>query len=176
MSKIISLIGVEQKIFYIRGQKVMFAHHLAEFYQVETKKLLQAVRRNRFRFPDDFMFQLTLKEFENLRSQIVTSSWGGYRYLPHVFTEQGVAMLSSVLRSRRAVEINIAIIRAFVKLREFFATNKELAQRLSELEGRMGRKDQGVIALFEAIRKLMAPPPEKRKRPIGFIVDREGES
>jgi len=103
----------------------------------------------------------------------VTSSWGGHRYLPCAFTEQGVAMLSSVLKSRRAIKINIAIMRAFVKLREILAAHKELAQRLSELEQRMDKKDNEILALFEAIRRLMEPPPEKPKGKLGFIVDRE---
>jgi hypothetical protein len=168
MPSLIPAQTIEKNIFIVRGQKVMLSHHLAELYEVETKILLQAVKRNEFRFPADFMFQLTPKEFENLRSQFVTSSWGGHRYLPYAFTEQGVAMLSSVLKSRRAVEINIAIMRAFVKLREVLAAHKELASRLSELEQRMNKKDSEIMALFEAIRKLMAPPPEKPKLPMGF--------
>ncbi len=186
MSKVISLVGVEQKIFLIRGHKVMLDYDLAVLYGVPTKRLNEQVKRNLKRFPDDFMFQLTTQEAQasrsqfatlkagaNLRSQIATSSYGGSRYLPYAFTEQGIAMLSSVLNSDRAIQVNIAIMRAFVKIREMLATHKELADRLSELERRMGRKDQEVIALFEAIRKLMAPPPEIKKRPIGFIVDRE---
>ncbi len=171
MSKIISLIGVEQKIFYIRGQKVMLSPHLAALYGVEPKVLIQSVKRNRERFPEDFMFQLRKEEFANLKSQFVTSSWGGLRRAyPYAFTEQGIAMLSSVLKSKRAIAVNMAIMRAFVKIREILATHKELADRLSELERRMGRKDQEVIALFEAIRKLMAPPPEKPKRPISIFT------
>jgi hypothetical protein len=173
MSRIISF-DVAQKIFFIRGQKVMLSTHLSELYGVEPKVLIQAVKRNSERFPDDFMFLLRDEEFANLKSQFVTSSWGGLRRAnPYAFTEQGVAMLSSVLRSKRAIAVNIAIMRAFVRMREVLATHKELGDRLSELERRMGRKDQEVIALFEAIRKLMAPPPEKPKRPIGFIIDRE---
>ena len=105
----------------------MLSHDLAELYGVETKIFMQSVRRNTFRFPPDFCFQLSDREFENLRSQFVTSSWGGHRYLPYAFTEQGVAMLSSILKSRRAVEINIAIMRAFVKLREVLALHKDLS-------------------------------------------------
>lgn len=168
MPKKVQTEAIEQNIFIIRGHKVMLSHHLAALYRVETKTLLQAVKRNAFRFPSDFMFPLTSKEMSNLRSQIVTSSWGGHRYLPYAFTEQGVAMLSSVLKSRRAVEINIAIMRAFVKLREVLAAHKELAQRLAELERRMDKKDNEILAIFEAIRKLMTPPPEKPKLPFGF--------
>ncbi len=175
MSKVISLIGVEQKIFYIRGQKVILDRYLAELYNVPTSRINEQVKRNLKRFPPDFMFQLTPEELKNWMSQIAISNKErmGLRKLPYAFTEQGVAMLSSVLNSERAIEVNIAIMRAFVKIREVLATHKELADRLSELERRMGRKDREVIALFEAIRKLMASPPEKPKRPIGFIVDRE---
>lgn len=177
MSKVISLIGVEQKIFYIRGQKVMLDRHLAELYDVPTSRLNEQVKRNIKRFPSDFMFQLTSSEFNNLISQFAISStgWGGIRKLPNAFTEQGIAMLSGVLHSQRAIDVNIAIMRAFVKLREILATHKELADRLSELERRMGKKDQEVMALFEAIRKLMQPPPEKPKRPMGFVADRQEE-
>jgi hypothetical protein len=120
-----------QKIFLIRGYKVMLSNDLAELYNVQVKRLIQAVKRNRERFPDDFMFQLSRDEFRNLKSHIVTSSWGGARRsTPYAFTEQGVAMLSSVLRSRRALQVNIAIMRAFVKLREILSTHKELAQNL----------------------------------------------
>lgn len=175
MSKVISVVGVEQKIFYIRGQKVILDRYLAELYNVPTGRINEQVKRNVKRFPPDFMFQLTPEEFKNWMSQIAISNKErmGLRKMPYAFTEQGVAMLSSVLNSERAIEVNIAIMRAFVKIREVLATHKELADRLGELEKRMGRKDQEVIALFEAIRKLMAPPPEKPKRPIGFIVDRE---
>ncbi len=174
MSQVISVVGVEQKIFYIRGQKVMLDRDLSVLYGVKSIALRQQVKRNQDRFPDDFMFQLTHEEAKALVSQNVIpsqSSLGGY--LPYAFAEQGIAMLSSVLKSKRAIHVNIAIMRAFVKIREILATHKELADRLNELERRMGRKDQEVIALFEAIRKLMAPPPEKRKRPIGFVVDGE---
>ncbi len=147
----------------------MLSNHLAVLYGVLPKVLIQAVKRNIDRFPDDFMFQLSVEEFENLKSQFVTSSWGGLRRArPYAFTEQGIAMLSSVLKSRQAVYINIAIMRAFVKLRQVLATHKELAERLTKLENRMDKKDQEVIALFEAIRKLLVPSPEKNKERIGF--------
>ena len=159
---------IEKKIYLIRGQKVMLDSDLAELYRVETKVLLQSVRRNINRFPSDFMFQLTKEEFDNLRTQIVTSSsWGGRRYLPYVFTELGVAMLSSVLRSDRAIQVNIAIMRAFVKLREILSTHKELAYKLAELERKIEGHDKEIKAIFEVITQLMNPP-KKPKRRIGF--------
>jgi hypothetical protein len=171
-TRIITVIGIEQKIFYIRGQKVMLDIHLAELYGVETKRLKEQVKRNAKRFPIDFMFELSQLEWQNLMSQFATSSsWGGYRKLPHAFTEQGIAMLSSVLHSERAIEVNIAIMRAFVRMREVLATHKELADRLAELERRIDKKDQEVMTLFEAIRKLMAPSPEPPKRKIGFLAE-----
>ena len=168
MDAIVPIEMIERKIYLIRGQKVMLDSDLAELYGVSTKVLIQAVKRNIKRFPSDFMFQLKNQEVINLRSQIVTSSLehGGRRYLPYVFTEQGVAMLSSVLNSERAVEVNILIIRAFVKLREMIASNKELAKRLDELEKKY---DAQFKVVFDTIRQLMAPP-ETKKRKIGFIV------
>jgi hypothetical protein len=157
---------IERRILLIRGQKVMLDADLAELYGVETKALNQAVRRNTERFPEDFMFQLTDEEAAVLRSQSVTSNEGrgGRRYSPHAFTEQGVAMLSSVLRSPRAVQVNIAIMRAFVKLREMLASHRELAQRLEEMEERYDAQFKDV---FDAIRELMEPPEKPRSR-IGF--------
>ena len=156
---------IERRILLIRKQKVMLDIDLAELYKFETKSLNLAVRRNRDRFPEDFMFQLSGEEYENLRLQFETSSsWGGRRYLPYAFTEQGVAMLSSVLRSPRAVQVNIAIMRAFVKLREILASHEELARRFEEMESRY---DEQFRAVFEAIAELMAPTEEPR-RPIGF--------
>lgn len=125
---------IEQKIILLRGQKVMLSMHLANLYGVEIRALIQAVKRNLERFPKDFMFQLTNEEFKNLKSQIVISSWGGRRYPPYAFTEQGVAMLSSALRSKRAIQVNIAVMRAFVKLRKILSSHKELAHKLEELE------------------------------------------
>jgi ORF6N domain len=170
---------VERRILLIRNQKVMLDADLAALYEVETKILNQAVRRNIERFPEDFMVQLTpeeddlAKEFLNadlLRSQIVTSNTGrgGRRYQPLAFTEQGVAMLSSVLRSPRAVQVNIAIMRAFVKLRQLLASNEELSRRLEEMESRY---DQQFRAVFDAIGELMAPEEEPR-RPIGFSTEK----
>ena len=159
---------IEQQIFLIRGQKVILDFHLARLYEVETKVLLQAVKRNIGRFPDDFMFQLTESEFQGLRSQIVTSKGrGGRRFLAYAFTEHGVAMLSSVLHSERAIQVNIAIMRAFVKIREFLSTHKDLARKLEELERKYETHDTQITAVFEAIRQLMAPP-EKPKNKIGF--------
>lgn len=159
---------IEQSILLLRGHKVLLDSTLADLYGVQTKVLVQAVQRNRVRFPSDFMFHLTNQEVANLKSQFVTSSWGGRRKLPHAFTEQGVAMLSSVLRSPPAIAINIEIMRAFVRLREMIATNKELAKRLDELEARYDRQFKVV---FDAIRELMAPPEMKPRRRIGFVSD-----
>jgi phage regulator Rha-like protein len=156
---------VERRILSIRGQKVMLDGDLAELYEVETKSLNRAVRRNMRRFPEDFMFRLTRQEHEDLRCQFGTSnSRGGRRYRPYAFTEQGVAMLSSVLRSQRAVQVNIAIMRAFVKLREILASHRDLAHRLDEMEKKYDRQFKVV---FDAIRELMRPP-EKPRRRIGF--------
>ena len=160
---------IEKSIFLIRGHKVMLDADLAELYQVSTKVLNQAVKRNKDRFPADFMFQLTDVEFTALRSQIVTLDGGRGRhrkYLPHAFTEQGVAMLSSVLRSKRAVSVNIEIMRAFVRLREISATHKDLANKLATLERKY---DAQFTVVFDTIRQLMTPP-EPKKRKIGFLV------
>ena len=167
---------IEGKILLIRGQKVMLDAHLAELYEVETKMLVRAVKRNLDRFPADFMFQLTREEFENLRFQFGTSSqWGGRRYSPYAFTEQGVAMLSSVLRSERAVQVNVEIIRVFVRLRRILASHKELARRMEALEreSREHRKktDERFQAVFEAIRQLIEEP-EAGKRKIGFQAEK----
>ena len=145
----------------------MLSTHLAELYEVEPRALVQAVKRNIERFPPDFMFQLSKVEFENLKSQIVTSNWGGLRRAaPYAFTEQGVAMLSSVLNSRRAVQVNIEIMRAFVRLREIMSTHKDLVRRLNEMEKKY---DAQFRVVFDAIRELMTPP-ESKKRKIGFLV------
>jgi len=161
---------IEQRIFTIQSQKIMLDKDLAGLYGVATKVLIQAIKRNIKRFPEDFMFQLTKKEFINLRSQIVTSSWGGRRYLPYAFTEHGILMLSTVLNSERAIQVNIAIMRTFVKLRQIFYTNKELAHKLNELERKTEKHDGEIKIIFEAIRQLMTPP-EKPKRRIGFGRD-----
>ena len=167
MDSIIPVEQIERKIYLIRGHKVMFDSDLADLYEVPVKVLNQAVKRNINRFPEDFMFQLT-KEEESLRSQIVTLKNGrGHhrKYLPFAFTEQGVAMLSSVLNSERAVQVNIAIMRAFVKLREMIASHKDLAKRFDALEKKY---DAQFKVVFDAIRQLMEPPKTKRRR-IGFL-------
>jgi hypothetical protein len=159
---------IEKAILLVRGQKVILDKDLAVLYGVETRVLKQAVRRNRNRFPSDFMFELTKEENRSLRSQNVILEPGRYsKYLPFAFTEQGVAMLSSVLNSERAIEVNIAIMRVFVRLREMMATHKELAFKLVELEERLEGHDEQIQNIFEAIRQLMTPP-ERPRRKIGF--------
>jgi len=147
---------------------VLLDADLAELYGVETKTLNRAVKRHRDRFAHDFMFQLTEEEAGNLRYQIGTSSWGGRRYLPQAFTEQGVAMLSSVLHSKRAVMVNVEIMRAFVRLRRILATHADLALKLAALEKKY---DAQFKSVFDVIRELMAPPEPPRKRRIGFVSD-----
>lgn len=189
MSKqIIPIQRIAQSIYLLRGQKVMLDFDLAALYGVATKVLNQAVKRNQDRFPEDFMFRLTVDEIERLifqfgtprppyarqaypsRSQTVTLKRGqNVKYRPYAFTEQGVAMLSSVLRSERAVKVNIAIMRAFVKLRETLETNREFARKFTELEKRVGKHDEEISAIIDAIRQLMAPPI-KPAREIGFHV------
>jgi len=158
---------ISQSILFIRGEKVLLDQHLAELYGVETRILVQAVKRNLDRFPADFMFQLSPEEWTSLKSHSVTSSatsHGGRRTAPYAFTEQGVAMLSSVLRSDQAVQVNIEIMRAFVRLREMLASHQELAKKLDAMERRY---DSQFRVVFEAIRQLMAPRAT-RKNPIGF--------
>jgi hypothetical protein len=164
---------IERKIVMIRGHKVMMDRDLAKLYGVKTKRLNEQVRRNLSRFPEDFMFQLTKEKFENWKSQFATSNQDkmGLRRRPYAFTEQGVAMLSSVLNSERAVQVNIAIMRAFVKLRQILSMNKELAYKLAGLERKIERYDEDIQAIFEAIHKLMAPPAVKPKQQIGFKPD-----
>ncbi len=167
---IIPVERIEKAILVIRGQKVMLDRDLAELYGVETKQLKRAVRRNRSRFPSDFMFELTKEEQGSLRCHFGTLKRGQHsKYREIAFTEQGVAMLSSILRSGRAIEVNIAIMRVFVRLQEMMATHKELATMLKELEGRIQQHDEQIVAIFEAIRQLMTPPETPRKR-IGFEV------
>jgi hypothetical protein len=161
---------IEKAILLIRGHKVMLDSDLAELYGVTTKRLNEQVRRNLKRFPLDFMFQLTFDEAAGLRSQIATLKTGRgqhRKYLPYAFTEQGVAMLSTVLNSDRAIEVNIAIMRAFVRLREILSTHKDLARKLDALEKKY---DENFRVVFEAIRQLMTPPadPAGKKRRIGF--------
>ncbi|MBK8036164.1 MAG: ORF6N domain-containing protein [Verrucomicrobiaceae bacterium] len=156
----------ERRILLMRSQKVMLDFDLAELYGVETRALKQAMKRNPERFPEDFAFELTQEEMEILRSQnVISSSHGGSRYGNLAFTEQGVAMLSSVLRSDRAVQVNIAIMRAFVRLRQMLSTNAELARRLEDMEKKY---DGQFKVVFDALRQLMAPPPAPPKKEIGF--------
>ncbi|MFH1846621.1 MAG: ORF6N domain-containing protein [Candidatus Omnitrophota bacterium] len=161
---------IENKIFLIRGQKVMIDKDLAELYGVETKYLKRQVRRNIDRFPKDFMFQLSKSELNNWRSQFVTSNSSdkmGLRYAPYVFTEHGVAMLSSVLNSKRAIQVNIAIMRTFAKLRDMIATHKDLKQKLKEMEKKYDKQFQVV---FQALEQLLEEPKQKPKKQIGFHV------
>ncbi len=181
-SSILPITQIEQRIFLLRGHKVMLSPHLAELYGVEPKVLLQAVRRNAERFPADFMFQLTRQEVTRSRSQFVTLNdstkghsrsqivilkrGGNIKYVPYAFTEQGVAMLSSVLRSKRAIQVNVEIMRAFVHLRQLLVTHADLASKLEELEKKY---DAQFRVVFEAIRQLMSSPAEVRKQ-IGYQV------
>jgi hypothetical protein len=169
-----SLIPVERivsQIYLVRGHKVMLDRDLASLYGVPTKALNQAIKRNLARFPEDFMFQLSKAEMTNLRSQTVTSGWGGRRYLPYVFTQEGVAMLSSVLRSARAIQMNIVIMRAFVRIRELMATNKDVARRLQDIERRQDEQDEKIDGIVQVIEVLMEPDPAPRSRRIGFKTD-----
>ncbi len=168
MKDLIPIGSIENKIHLIRGQKVMLDRDLAELYGVPTKVMNQAVRRNPERFPGDFMFQLTWAEAEHLRSQIVTSSHGGRRYLPFAFTEQGVSMLSSVLNSSRAIEINILIMRAFVRLRQVLAANRDLAYLFKELKHKVDQHDTEIGLIIRAIEK-MTSFEKKSKGKIGFV-------
>ena len=160
---------IENKIFIIRGKKIMLDRDLAVLYGVETKLINRAVKRNIDRFPEDFMFQLTKEEFDNLRFHFGTSSWGGQRYLPYAFTENGVAMLSSVLNSKRAIHVNIQIMRTFTKIRKMLATHKELRQKIDKMEKKY---DHQFKIVFDAIRQLMSPP-EAKKRRVGFRREHE---
>lgn len=153
------------RILTLRGERVLLSFHLAELYGVEPKRLLEAVTRNRARFPSDFMFQLSRTEWDNLKSQFATSSWGGSRKLPYAFTEQGVAMLSSVLRSPRAIAVNVEIMRAFVRLRRMVIEHADLAARLDRLEREYDAKFKVV---FDAIRQLMLPTADPARPRIGF--------
>ena len=169
-TELVQFARVERAILMIRGHRVLLGADLAEMYGVDAKILNQAVKRNLRRFPEDFMFRLTHEESEILRSQFVTSrSWGGRRYLPYAFTEQGVAMLSSVLRSQKAVDVNIEIMRAFVRLRQMLRENADLSRRLDALEKKY---DAQFKIVFDAIRELMEPI-SKTERRIGFTRERE---
>jgi len=164
---IIPIERIQKCIYLIRRHKVLLDRDLAELYGTETKVLVQAVKRNIDRFPGDFMFQLDGSEFEKLRSQFVTSSWGGRRYPPYAFTEQGVAMLSSVLRSKRAIEVNIAIMRTFVALRQMLAGNSALRRKI---EGMERRYDEQFKFVFKVLSEMVMADP-KPKRQIGFLAE-----
>ena len=157
---------IASRIYLIRGEKVMLDSDLAELYGVETGALGRAMKRNTNRFPGDFAFQLSEKEHENLRCQIGTSNRGGRRYAPYAFTEQGVAMLSSVLRSKRAADVNVAIMRTFVKLRRLLATNDDLARKVAQ-------HDRQIAVLFDHVGKLLEPPQAPKKHPIGYVTPRD---
>ena len=160
---------IEERILLIRGERVMLDADLAALYGVETGALVRAVKRHLERFPADFMFQLSPKEFDNLRCQIgISSRWGGRRYPPYAFTEHGAIMAASVLNTDRAVKVSVHVVRAFVKLRGMIAAHKELARKLAQLERRLDGHDGEIGALMEAIRELMAPPPEPKRKRIGF--------
>lgn len=163
MGKHILVEVVASKILLIRGKRVMLDKDLAELYEVQTKNLNKAVKRNIERFPKDFMFQLTKEEDETLRFQFGTSKRGGRKYLPYVFTQEGVAMLSGVLHSKKAVKVNIQIMRAFVRLRSILSSHKEFEIKLKEIEKRIESHDIDIRDIFEAIRQLMRLPDERRK-------------
>jgi len=168
--EIIPIQQIAQAIRWVRGEKVLLDFDLAALYGVTTGALNRAVKRNKERFPADFMFQLTAEETKSLIFQFgISKGRGGRRHFPYAFTEQGVAMLSSVLNSARAVKVNIAIMRAFVELRQTLETNRDLALKFSELESRVAKHDQEIAAIIEAIRQLMAPA-EKPRRETGFHV------
>lgn len=167
----IAVVGdIRQRIHEVRGQRVMLDEELARLYGVTTKRLNEQVRRNRARFPADFMFKPSVAELAYLRSQFATSSaWGGRRHAPFAFTEHGAVMLATVLKSQRAVEMSLLVVRAFVQMRQVVTTRRALARKLSELERRLGQHDQKIADLMRAIRALMVPPPDGgRRRTIGF--------
>ena len=155
------------KIYLIRGQKVMIDYDLAGLYRVETKQLKRAVKRNMERFPHDFMFELTIEELQNLRSQTGTSSWGGVRYSPMVFTEQRVAMLSSILSSQQAILVNIQIIRVYTKMREMLLTHKDILLKLEQFEKQVKKNSYEIQLIFETLKQLLKSPKEPRRQ-IGY--------
>ena len=169
-SAIVLVERAETKILLIRDQKVILDSDLAELYDVQTRVLNQAVNRNIDRFPPDFMFQLTKDEFDNLKSQFVTSSstWGGRRKLPYAFTEHGAIMAASVLNSERAIQASVFVVRAFVKMRQLLAPYKEIAKRIEQIERKLQTHDKHIIAIVQAMKLLMPPPEPKPKEPFGF--------
>jgi hypothetical protein len=169
---------IVSRILLVRGQKVMLDADLAELYGISTGRFNEQVRRNRDRFPSDFMFQLTNQEVERLRSQIAISigetrvaGRGGRRYLPHAFTEHGAIMAATILNTPQATEVSVFVVRAFVRLREIVAANKELSKKLDELERRVSHHDEAITSIVKAIRELATPPEPKPKRRIGFVSD-----
>lgn len=171
MIKMLPLDNIEKIIYAVRGQKVILDYDLAQLYKVETGQLKRQVRRNLKRFPTDFMFQLTDDEHRNLRCQFGISSHGGHRYLPYAFTEQGVAMLSSVLNSNKAIEVNILIMRAFVRLRQIIARNKDLTYFFKELKHQVDRHDTEIGLIIRSIEKIIAVE-KKPKNKIGFKIEK----
>ena len=165
---------VMNKIYLIRGQKVMLDRDLAELYGVETKVLNQAVKRNNERFPEDFMFQLTAAEFENLKSQFVTSRWGGVRKMPFAFTEQGVSMLSGVLKSETAIRVHIQIIRVFAKMKELLLTHKDILLQLEKIEKKLAGHDEDIKLIFQYLKQLLNPVQPPRRK-IGFRRKNEND-
>jgi hypothetical protein len=170
MASLISVEAAVNRILVVRGKSVMLDSDLAQLYAVPTKRLNEQVRRNIKRFPEDFMFQLTDEEAGHLRSQFATSKQGGRRYLPRVFTQEGVAMLSSVLNSERAILVNIQIMRAFVQLRRMLLTNADLRRKIEAMEKRY---DKQFLVIFKAIKQLLEPQPAKKKAPIGFYMEKD---
>lgn len=178
-SKLAALVPTEyiaQSIVALRSQRVLLDSDLAVLYGVETKRLNEQVRRNRGRFPEDFIFELTDEEFANLKSRFATSSWGGRRKRPLAFTEHGAIMTATVLNSPRAIKMTIHVVRAFVELRDLLASNRQLAEKFSELERKVSSHDQTIVGILKTMRQLMHPPLPK-KRPIGFManLDEQGE-
>lgn len=166
---------IVSKIYYIRGHKVMLDKDLAELYGVETKTFNQAVKRNLKRFPPDFMFELSIKEWENLRSQFVTSSWGGTRYIPNVFTEQGVAMLASILNSEKAISINIQIVRVFSRIRQMLIDNTELRLAIEEIKKKTDNNSKNIELVFQYLDELLEKKETPRKK-IGFKITKKKNS
>ena len=169
MTKALTLQQIESKIFTIRGKKIMLDRDLALLYGVTTFNLNKAVKRNKGRFPADFMFRLTSEEYNSLIFQIGISNTGrgGSRYLPYGFTQEGVAMLSGILNSQKAIQMNIQIMRAFIRLREYLVNHKQIAAKFEELEGRLGKHDEEIQAIVQTIQQLLEPPVKRRKK-IGF--------
>lgn len=163
---------IAKSIYLVRGQKVMMDNELAELYGVETKRLNEQVKRNIERFPDDFMFQLSKEEWENLKSQNATASWGGRRNPPYMFTEQGIAMLSSVLNSSVAIQVNISIMRVFVKMRQWAANYTDLLEKIEELQAAQGEQNEDIANIYRIIEELVRPQLTERKQ-IGYKINED---